>query len=603
MRRIFPLLLFPFLAMMATKGAEPVRPVSEHLRIICTTDVHGNYFPYDFIHNVDGEGSLARIYNYVQEERRRYGADNVLLLDAGDILQGQPPAYHSNYVDTTSVHVCADVMNYMGYDAATIGNHDVETGHKVYDRWVGQCRFPILAANVMGCRGEPYWKPYVIVEKGGLRIAVLGLLTPAIPQWLPENLWSGLLFHDMVAAARRYMPEIRREADFVVGLFHSGMGSLPSGTTYFMGDENATQAVARLVPGFDIIFCGHDHRRADTTVVNIEGCEIPVLNAGPSAHFVASATIHTHCPTSACTMRPQVKEETGVRASITHELIDIRGQEPERAFMRHFRKRIKAVKDYSSQKLATNPAPLSSRDAFFGPSPFVDYIHTLQLHLTGADISFAAPLGFDATLPEGILHMGDMFTLYPFENRLYVMRLTGREIKDFLEYSYAGWIRQQAADSVGNAESHLLNFRSTTPLPDPSEHWKLLAVSSFNFDSAAGLRYVVDVTRPPGERVIVECLADGRPFSPDSTYSVALNSYRGNGGGGHLTEGACIPREKLSDRIVWSTPLDLRHYMAEALRRDGTIRARTLDHWRFVPKDIVQPLVQRDRKILFPQDF
>ena len=168
--------------------------------------MHGAYFPYDFITRQPLKGSLARISTYLNEQRKQYGEENVLLMDNGDILQGQPVAYYYNFIDTTSTHVCAAMLNYLKYDVGNMGNHDIETGHAVYDRWTSQCRFPMLGANIIDrSTNEPYLPPYRILERDGVRIAVLGMITPAIPSWLPETMWSGLRFEDMETCARHWV--------------------------------------------------------------------------------------------------------------------------------------------------------------------------------------------------------------------------------------------------------------------------------------------------------------------------------------------------------------------------------------------------------------
>ena len=160
------------------------------IKIVYTTDVHGNFFPVDYITMSPVDGSLSRVVSAIDSIRETPGGNNLVLLDNGDFLQGQPSVYYYNYIDTISPHLASEIYNYIGYDATTIGNHDVETGHAVYDRWRAQNRMPLLGANVIDNKsGQPYLRPYVILEKDGVRIAVLGLLTPAIPAWLPENLW------------------------------------------------------------------------------------------------------------------------------------------------------------------------------------------------------------------------------------------------------------------------------------------------------------------------------------------------------------------------------------------------------------------------------
>ncbi|MDE5786899.1 MAG: metallophosphoesterase, partial [Duncaniella sp.] len=150
-----------------------------------TTDMHGNFFPRDFINARQASGSLARVSTLVDSLRE--SGKTVVLLDNGDILQGQPTAYYYNFVDTLTPHPVARMLNYLGYDAASIGNHDVETGHAVYDRYRSALgNIPLLGANVIDTvTGKPYLQPYTIIECDGVRIAVLGMITPSIPAWLP----------------------------------------------------------------------------------------------------------------------------------------------------------------------------------------------------------------------------------------------------------------------------------------------------------------------------------------------------------------------------------------------------------------------------------
>ena len=172
-----------------------------HLKIIETSDVHGCVFPQDLVNQRNRKGSLAQVQTYVKQERAKKD-QIVLLLDNGDILQGTPFVYYYNFVDTNQVHQLAEVMNTMKYDAGTVGNHDIEPGHAVYDKFRKEINFPWMAANaVSNDTGKPYFVPYVILHKAGLKIAVLGMITPAIPNWLPEKIWSGMHFNDMVKTA------------------------------------------------------------------------------------------------------------------------------------------------------------------------------------------------------------------------------------------------------------------------------------------------------------------------------------------------------------------------------------------------------------------
>ena len=576
-------MLKTLLMLLSATFALGVRAASDnevHLTLIETSDVHGNFFPYDFLAGgKPGSGSLARAATYIDSLRLARGDDSVILLDNGDILQGQPTAYYYNFIDTTATHLCADVFNHMRYDAVTVGNHDIEAGHDVYDRWARQCRMPVLGANAIRCKdGSPYFLPYTIIERHGIRVAVLGMITTGIPQWVPQNLWEGMEFQAIEDIANHYMPRLRHEADVVVGLFHTGMGNPERYTPL---GESVAEAIARRVPGFDIIFCGHDHRIANRTVVNSEGGRTLILNPGANAEALAQAeiTVRRDAEHGFTTMR------------VGGKTVDLRQQEPSETFMKHFEEPCNAVRKFVTEKVGRSRATMDTRPSFFGPSAFVDFIHEMQLQISGAEISFAAPLAFDATIARGDITVSDVFNLYRYENMLYVMELSGREIKDYLEFSYDGWTAQMTSP-----DDHLLRFRSDAAnLKEPQQR---LQTPNFNFDSAAGIRYTVDVRQPRGSRITILGMADGRPFCPDSTYRCALNSYRGNGGGRHLTEGAGIPAAELDRRTVWRSDRDLRYYMLQYIRRQGTVSPKPLDLWRFIPEDWAEKARKPDERLL-----
>lgn len=552
------------------------------IKLIETSDVHGNYYPEDFINRTPSQGSLARVCSYVDSVRGVIGKEHVVLLDNGDILQGQPTVYYYNFIDTASVHIASAMMDYMGYDAGTIGNHDVETGHAVYDRWAAQKKSPTLGANVISTStGEPYLPPYAIIERDGVKIAVLGLLTPAIPGWLPENLWSGLRFDDMEATASKWIDHIKKteKPDLTVGLFHSGRDSTKTtGNTV----ENASLLVARHVPGFDIVMMGHDHSPYNETITNDAGEKVIVVNPANNARRVATVT---------ATFEVDDDGDTQL-LGLTPELVDMDGITPDEGFMAQFAPQREAVEKFVSRRIGHADMPMSTRDAYFGPSPFMDFIHRMQLAISGADISFAAPLSFDATINSGDIHVSDMFNLYKYENMLYTMALSGKEIKDYLEMSYDLW-----SNTMKSADEHLLRLRDNANSDDMTHTG--FRYPSYNFDSAAGIIYTVDVTKPRGEKITIVSMADGSRFEPDAIYKVAINSYRGNGGGNLLTQGAGIAPEELSSRILDSTDKDLRYYLMEYIINHPEIKATTNDNWQFTPRDIVEPAAKRDRELLF----
>ncbi len=544
------------------------------LKLIETSDVHGCYFPYDFIRNKPMKGSLARVSSYVKEQREKY--ENVILMDNGDILQGQPVAYYYNYMDTISEHVCAAMLNYMKYDVGTMGNHDVETGHAVYDRWVRQCNFPVLGANIVDNKtGKPYLPPYQVIEKEGVKIAILGMITPAIPSWLPEQLWSGLHFEDMEDCARKWVKIIREKEnpDVLVGLFHAG----PEGNKLDNVVENGSGNVAKSVPGFDVVFMGHDHTRRNEKVVNVEGDSVLLIDPANMSKVVSEVTF-------------TIKKQGGkvISKQVEGKLVNMDGYAPDADFLNIFSGVYETTMDFVSRNIGRIEHTISSKEAFFGPSAFVDLIHQLQLDITGADISFCAPLSAYAEIKKGDICVSDMFNLYKYENLLYTMKLTGKEIKDFLEMSYALWTNQ-----MQSPDDHLML------LNEEDNGFGRFKNPSFNFDSAAGIIYTVDVTKPQGEKIRIERMANGEPFDLNKTYRVAVNSYRGNGGGDLLTKGAGIPKTELAKRIVYSTDKDLRYYLMKRIEEVKVLDPKPLNQWKFIPEEWTVPASKRDYDILF----
>lgn len=574
-------MLWPLASHSTTSKPQRRATQTMELRVVETSDVHGSFFPYDFLNRRPKAGSMARVSSYVNSLRKQYG-DRLLLLDNGDILQGQPLSYFSNYIDTTDMNIAAQVINYMRYDAETIGNHDVEPGHQVYDKWVGEVNCPVLGANVIDTRsGQPYLKPYVMLNRGGVRIAVLGMLTPAIPNWLSQDIWSGLRFDEMVATARHWMKVIREEekADVVIGLFHSGKAG---GIVTPQYEEDASEHVARDVPGFDLVLFGHDHTRHNDIVVNSAGKRVVCLDPANNAMSVADATIHLSQEKGQWT----VDSVAGSVNSVTSQPID-------EAYQQHFNAYINKVNDFTNQQIGTFKHTLRTADSYFGNSAFSDLILNLQLQITGVDIAFNAPLTFNDSIKAGPVYMSDMFKLYKYENKLYVMRLTGEEIRKHLEMSYDLWF-----NTMKSPDDHLLLIDRQTYGDAQRMGFKNF---SFNFDSAAGIDYTVDVTKPNGQKVTILRMSNGQPFDEKRWYKVAINSYRGNGGGELLTKGAGIPKDSLKSRIVWQSDRDQRYYLMQEIKRLKVLDPKPNHNWKVIPETWTQPAAKRDYDLLFGQ--
>ena len=557
-------------------------------KVIETSDVHGHFFPYDFMEKKSIKGTLVRANTYINKEREKYGKDHLLLIDNGDILQGQPCVYWTNYVMPEDENLAARVINYMQYDAETVGNHDIEPGHKVYDKWIREVRCPLLGANIVNAGSDSTAnpkniytgiQPYSIHHIDGVKIAIIGMLTPAIPNWLTENVWKGIEFEEMTSCARKWVKYIQEveHPDLIFSLFHSGKDGGIITPAY---EENATAAVAREVPGFDVIFFGHDHQVHNEWITNNAGQQVLIIDPSCYVKNVAETEIEL-----------TFEGDKLVKKDIKGEIISVLDEQIDEQMVSHFQKDIDAVKTYVDRKIGRFENSIYTRDCFFGNAAFTDLIHNLQLQITGADISITAPLSFNAAINAGDVTVADMFKLYRFENLLLVLRMTGEELRKHLEMSYDLWTNQMKSPN-----DHIMLLRD-----DDSEDQQRAAFKNmtFNFDSACGIDYEVDVTKPDGEKVRILRMSNGEPFDEQKWYKVAMNSYRANGGGELLTLGAGIPKDSLTSRVIYCSELDQRHYLMEEIERQGTVNPQPNHNWKFVPEAWVQPALERDRKLLF----
>ena len=572
---LFAIMASMLMAMPATAKSKVVQ-----IKIVETSDVHGCFFPYDFTERKEKKGSLARVSTYVNGLRHKHG-DNVILLENGDILQGQPICYYYNYINKTGNNVASDIVNYMRYDAQCFGNHDVEVGHEAYDKWISELKCPVLGANIIDTKTDkPYVQPYKIFNRDGIKVAVIGMLTPAIPSWLSEDLWNGMRFEGIKESMTKWVEHLQKteQPEVIVALLHNGWDN---GIVTDQYVENEAKTVAEQVPGVDIVMFGHDHRARKEYIKNVDGRDVLCLDPSNNALKVAEATVTIEIN----------KKGKILKKIITGDLVDVSEEPVDERLMAAFQSQIDATNKYVDTELGTLTKTIYTRDGFFGSSDFIDLIHNIQLKVVDAEISFNAPLGYNNKIDKGTIRVSDMFKLYRFENNLYVMKMTGKEIRNMLEMSYDQWV-----NTMTSPDDHIMLLSEETNTDMQRMGFKNL---TFNFDSAAGIDYEVDVTKPDGQKVRILQMSNGQPFNEDRMYRVAMNSYRGNGGGELITLGAGITKEELEDRIIYKSKKDLRQYIMEEIQRMGTIKPQPNNNWRFVPQKIAEPAIKRDKELLF----
>lgn len=554
---------------------------TRQLHVVETGDVHGAWFDEPYVEGGQTKASLMSVKYYVDSLRSAVGADNVILVDAGDCLQGDNATYYfNNIADQNQPHPFPRLAKAIGYDAVVVGNHDIETGHSVYDKVSAEMDaidVPWLAGNVLRqSDGGTYFPLYKMVKKAGANVAIIGFGNPNIREWLPENKFTGMDFLSLVPYAQALIDFVikKEKPDVVIVVTHSGTGiGVPEEL------ESQSLCLFNSLKGVDVLVGGHDHSRY---IASKQG--MVYLNAGAKARYVGHAVIDL-----------RFAGKRLISKDVSGEICTIDKNKVDWVLKSRFEKEFEAVKAFTNQKVGTLQSCIRSRDAYFGMNDYVALIHRVQLSVPEAQLSFAAPLTYDGTVEGGTLVYNDMFTVYPYENELFVVRMKGSEIKAAMEFTYNMWITTPG--------SHVLMIEKQGSDRDGSSDWSFVN-RSYNFDSTGGLNYSVDVTRPNGSRVNITTLADGTAFDMDAYYNVAMTSYRASGGGGSISEGAGLSPEQVSGRIVTKYPA-IRDMVYDFFKSHDEITGELINDpsvvgsWRFVPEDVVGPLLEKDRKLLF----
>lgn len=505
----------------------------EHKVIICaTTDVHGAYFDSTYT-GTKSRTSLANVAGYLKQMRD--SGVKPVLIDVGDILQGDLAAYYYNYVNTKDEHVAISILKYLGYDALVVGNHDIEAGHSNYDRMLKAFPKKYLAANAAAIegrrKGQCYFNKYVVVKRDGVKIGILGMTNANIKNWLSEDKWSGMEFFVISNLVEFAIEDMRKreKPDLVVLAVHSGTGN------GFPDVENEAAFLASEIAGVDIVLCGHDHKAVAMMIDGVDS-QVLLMNEGKGAVVLGQAEVTL-----------TVKDHKVVRKSIKNRLIPMEDVDPDPEYCKKFSKQFREVKEYANRVIGTINGEMDFSKALEGPSEYINLVQTVQLDASGADVSFTAPLSNRGKIAKGDITFQNLVDIYKYENQLYVVKMTGRQIKDYLEFSYHNWI-----NGIGPA---------------------------FNYDSADGIVYEVSKRAPLGSRVNIISMRDGSPFDPEKTYTVAMTSYRASGGGDLLKRGAGINPKDLE--IVRKYD-DIRNILKDYIEKEKVIEPVVPDNWKFV---------------------
>lgn len=513
------------------------------ITILSTTDLHGHILPVDYYTNLAAQDGIAKVGTLIRQIRQEQ--PNVLLLDSGDTIQGSPLAYFHCRKNNAPPDPTILAMNSLGYDAMTVGNHEFNFGRGILDKARREATFPWLSANT--CRSgtdEPAFTPYVIREIAGVRIGILGLTTPAIPNWEDPPNYAGLEFRDPVTTARHWVSELRdrEHVDLVVVPTHMGFErDLRTGDVWpgQMPDENAAFAVAEQVPGIDVILMGHTHR--DVPMHLAAG--VLFTQAGRWGDRLARVDVVMERDAG----RWKVVDKASRTIPVT---VDVA---PDPAIVALAEPYDRETQAWLGHEIGECAASLSARESRLHDTAIMDLIHHVQLEAGQADISMAASFSLSAKVPAGKVTVRDIAGLYVYENTLVVLEVTGAQVKAALEQA-AKYFRDY---EPGKKAAELIDTR----------------IPGYNFDMAEGVDYTIDLRKPVGSR-IVDVRYQGAPIDPARKFRLAINNYRQNGGGGYsMYQGA---------PVLQRSSAEIRDLIITWVEEHTTIPAEPDNNWRIV---------------------
>ena len=539
----------PAPAARADDGAVRAAGDTVTLVVAATTDVHGWLRGWDYYANApDTARGLARAATIVDSVRARHPG-RVVLVDAGDLLQGNPLAYVAAKVSADTVSPIVAAMNAMRYDAAAIGNHEYNYGVPHLERAVGQARFRFLSANTYNAGTRDLrFLPWTIVERAGVRVGIVGATTPGVMVWDRENVKGRLEVRDVVPAVREAAARARAGgAEVLVVTVHSGLDGASSYDTVGTGvaSENVAARLAREVPGLDLVVFGHSHREvADTTIGGTM-----LVQAKNWAASVAVAELDLARADGA--WRVVRRRGAIVRAA---------GHPESESVVRATASAHAETMAYVSSAVGRTEVAWRGDSARVADTPLTDFVLEVQRRAAGADLASTAAFSLQAALDTGAVTVAELARLYPYDNTLRAVRVTGRQLRAYLEQSARYYRRFPAAPGE--------------PLVDPE-------VPGYNFDVVAGADYTLDLARPLGQRV-VGLRVRGAPVADTSRFTLALNNYRQTGGGGYAM---------LADApVVYDRQQEIRQLLIDEVRRRGTIRPADYfaPNWRLAPAAAVR---------------
>jgi 2',3'-cyclic-nucleotide 2'-phosphodiesterase (5'-nucleotidase family) len=540
----------------APAAAQPAR---ETLVVMGTTDLHGWLLPYDYYTGRATNYSLASLVPLIDSVRAA-NSGRTLLVESGDLLQGNPLDFVYSRLGPGEIHPLVRAMNSVGYDAAAIGNHEFNYGIAHLDAAIAQARFAWLSANVFRAgTAEHAYRASTVVERtlGGrtVRIGITSVTPPGAAIWDRDNVRGRLDFRDVVASVRPVVADLRaRGADVVIVAAHSGLeGSSYDTAATHVPAENAAIAMAHEVPGIDAIFMGHTHRElADTT---INGVLVTQAKNWGTSLAVATLTLERSADG-----RWRIAEKHARILRPTEGRVDARLQ----AELAEAHER---TRQYVARQIGTSTEEWTSQLARTRDTPILDLINEMQRRVTGAELSATAAFSLTSRIPQGPITVADVAGLYIYDNTLKALRISGAQLRAFLEKSAEYYLPCPASACA----------RVTNP-----------AVPGYNFDVVSGVDYTLDLTQPVGRRV-TRLEREGRAVGDADSFTIAVNNYRASGSGGYSM--------LIGAPVVYDRGESIRDLLIAEIQRRGRISPADVFHrnWEIVPAALAERAAAEQR--------
>jgi 2',3'-cyclic-nucleotide 2'-phosphodiesterase (5'-nucleotidase family) len=519
-------------------------PERVHITILGTTDLHGNIDAIDYYTNKADNRGLAKITTLIKRVRKE--EPNVVLVDSGDTIQGSPLESYHGRKNNKPPDPMMLVMNSLNYDAMTVGNHEYNFGLKVLEKARSEAKFPWLSANTYDiATSKPHYKPYIVREVAGVKIGILGLTTPGVPNWDNPPNYAGLEFHQPLAEAKKWVPILRNDekVDVVVIAMHMGLeedlrtGEVSPGQ---VPHENEAIAIANEVPGVDLIFMGHTHREVSSVYLN----GVLLTQANHWGRHLVRADLYLQKETTG--WRVYAK---GARTIPTDDKV-----EPDAEVVKMAEPYDRETQAWLARSIGESREELTAKESRFRDTAILDLIQKVQLEAGKADVSMVASFNSEARIAKGPVTVRDIAGLYVYENTLVVLEVTGQQLKDALEHS-ARYFRTYEA---GKPLSELVDDK----------------IPAYNFDIAEGVTYDLDISKPIGQR-ITNLKFKGKPVSNAQKFRLATNNYRVNGGGGYLMY--------KNAPVVYRSSEEIRELIIDWLEKHKTVPTEPTNNWRIVP--------------------